>query len=66
MQDMKEQNFETPNPQSTPSPITTTSETWKIFEDCQISLPLAALLKLVPRFTEKVATIITQKDTEQV
>ena len=32
-------------------------ETWKILADCQVSLPLTGLLKLVPRFTEKVATL---------
>ena len=41
-------------------------ETWKILADCQVSLPLTGLLKLVPRFTEKVATLIAQKGTEQV
>ena len=29
-----------------------------------VSLPLTGLLKLVPRFTEKVATLIAQKGTE--
>ena len=33
-------------------------EAWKILADCQVSLPLTGLLKLVPRFTEKVATLI--------
>mgnify|MGYP000341315175 FL=1 len=41
-------------------------ETWQILADCKISLPLARLLQLVPRFTEKVATLVTQKDTEQI
>ena len=39
-------------------------ETWKILTDFQVSLPLTGLLKLVPRFTEKVATLIAQKGTE--
>ena len=30
---------------------------WKILADSQVSLPLTGLLKLVPRFTEKVATL---------
>ena len=38
-------------------------ETWKILADCQVSLPLMGLLKLVPRFTEKVETLISQKGT---
>ena len=38
----------------------------KILADCQVSLPLTGLLKLVPRFTEKVATLIAQKGVEQV
>ena len=41
-------------------------ETWKVFAYCQISLSLAGLLKLVPRFTEKVSTLVSQKDVEQV
>ena len=41
-------------------------ETWKLLADCQVSLPLTGLLKLVPRFTEKVATLIAQKGSEQV
>ena len=34
--------------------------------DCQITLALVVLLKLVPRFTEKVATLMAQKDVEHV
>ena len=41
-------------------------ETWKILADCQVSLPLIVLLKLVPRFTEKVASLIAHKGSEQV
>ena len=41
-------------------------ESWKILADCQVSLPLTGLLKLVSRFTEKVATLIAQKGIEQV
>ena len=37
---------------------------WKILADCQVSLALAGLLKLVPRFTEKVGTIIPQNGAE--
>ena len=46
--------------------VTEQEETWKILADCQVSLPLTGLLKLVPRFTEKVATLIAQKGSEQV
>ena len=41
-------------------------ESWKILVDCQVSLPLIGLLKLLPRFTEKVATLIAHKGVEQV
>ena len=63
---MEEQNLQKTVTQSTPVIITEADDTWQIFVDCQIFLPLAGLLKLVPRFTEKVATLITQKNTEQV
>ena len=36
-------------------------EAWKILADCQVSLPLTGLLKLVPQFMEKCATLIAQK-----
>ena len=49
-----------------PIGVTEQEETWKILADCQISLPLTGLLKLVPRFTEKVATLIAQKGSEQI
>ena len=57
--DMEEQNLQKTVTQSTPVIITEADDTWQIFVDCQIFLPLAGLLKLVPRFTEKVATLIT-------
>ena len=41
-------------------------ETWKLLADCQVSLPLTGLLKLVPRFTEKVAALIAYKGSEQI
>ena len=41
-------------------------ETWKILADCQIFLTLAGLLKLVQRFTEKVTTLMAQKEAEHV
>ena len=41
-------------------------EAWKVMADCQISLPLTRLLKLVPRFTEKVTHIIVRNESEQV
>ena len=34
--------------------------------NCQVSFPLTGLLKLVPRFVEKVATLIAQKGIEEV
>ena len=49
-------------PWSETLPMHKHEETWKILADCQVSLPLARLLKLVPRFTEKVATRMAQKD----
>ena len=36
----------------------TEDATWQVLADCQITLPLAGLLKLVLRFTETVTTII--------
>ena len=42
----------------------TKDETWQVLADCQITLPLARLLKLVLRFTETIATIITKKGSE--
>ena len=47
-----------PEGQLEPKTTPEDEETWKILVDCQVSLPLATLLKLVPKFTEKVATII--------
>ena len=35
--------------------------TWLVLADCQITLPLVGLLKLAPRFTETIATILTNK-----
>ena len=55
-----------PVPQSETLPMHKHEETWKILADCQVSLPLTGLLKLVPCFTEKVTTLIAQKDAEQV
>ena len=37
------------------------NSTWQVLADCQITLPLSRLLKLVPRFTKTVATILTKK-----
>ena len=45
-------------------PVQLQEESWKSFVDCQVSLPLIGLLKLIPRFTEK--TLIAQKGLEQV
>ena len=47
-------------------PIQEQEEAWKILADCQVSLPLIDLLKLIPWFTEKVATLIAQKGVEQL
>ena len=63
---MEEQNLQNLVTQTKPTTATEADETWQVLADCQISLPLARLLQLVPRFTEKVATLITQKNTEQV
>ena len=42
-------------------------EAWKVLADCQVSLPLVGLsLKLVPRLMEKVASIITKQELEDV
>ena len=41
-------------------------EVWQALADSRISLSFSALLKLVPRFTEKVATLLVQKNAEQV
>ena len=59
MLDMEEQNLQKPVTQTKPTTAIEADNTWQIFADCQISLPLAGLLKLVPRFTKKVATLIT-------
>ena len=40
--------------------------TWQVLANCQVTLPLAGLLKLVPRFTEMVTTILTNKKSKQV
>ena len=34
--------------------------------DCQITVPLVGILKLVPRFIEKIAHIITTNESDQV
>ena len=47
-------------------PVQEQEEARKILADCQVSLPFTGLLKLVPRFMEKVATLIAQKGVEQV
>ena len=57
--DMEEQKLQKPVTQTKPTTATEADDTWQIFVDCQISFPLARVLKLVPRFTEKVATLIT-------
>ena len=49
-----------------PTTGTEVDNAWQVLAYCQISLPLAGLLKLVPWFTKNVATLITQKNTEQV
>ena len=44
----------------------TNDESWQVFADSQISLPLARLLKLVPRFTKKVAQIIAKNESKNL
>ena len=65
LQEMEEQNLQNSVTQTKPTTTTKANETWQFLVDWQISLPLARLLELVPRFMEKVATLITQKNTEQ-
>ena len=55
-----------PIKQSKPTLTPADKETWKVLADCQVSVPLPRLLKLVPRFMEKVGTLLTQKDETQV
>ena len=66
IQDMEEQNVQKSVPQINPTTELEVDETWQILADCKISLSLTRLLQLVPRFTKKVATLVTQKDTEQI
>ena len=42
------------------------NEVWQALVDSKISLSLSALLKLVPRFIEKVAQVIAKNTTEEV
>ena len=66
LQEMEEQNLQNSIAQTKSSTTTEADESWQVLADCQISFPLARLLQLVARFTVKVATLITQKNTEQV
>ena len=66
LQEMEEQNVQKSVTQRNPITESEVDDTWQVLVDCKISLPLARLLQLVPRFTEKVATLITQKNTEQI
>ena len=34
---------------------------WQVLDDCQINLPLVGLLKLFPRFTKTVTTLLTKE-----
>ena len=63
---MEDQNGQKSVPQLDLPTESEMDETWQTLADCKISLPLAQLLQLVPRFTEKVATLVTQKGTNQV
>ena len=63
---MEDQNGQKSVPQLDLPTESEMDETWQTLADCKISLPLAQLLQLVPRFTEKVATLVTQKSTNQV
>ena len=49
-----------------PSKTPDEDKAWKFLANYQVSLPLTWLLKLVPRFTERVATIIARKESEKV
>ena len=53
MQDNAMHHKEQTNQASKSLSVNDQEETWKILADFQISLPLAGLLKPVPRFTEK-------------
>ena len=65
MQDNEISNKEQPAPRSEPLSAHKQEET-KILADCQVSLPLTGLLKLVPYFADKVAQMITKNKTRQV
>ena len=66
IQEVEEQNGQKLVPQIDLLAESEMDETWQTLADCKISLPLARLVQLVPRFTEKVATLVTQKGTNQV
>ena len=66
MQDKELSKKEKYIPQFEILPVQEQEETWKILVDCQLSLPLLGLLKLVPHFTEKLVTLLAQKDAKQV
>ena len=55
-------NKEQSVPQAKTFPIQEQEEAWKILANYQLSIPLIGLLKLVPCLTEKVATLLAQKD----
>ena len=56
---MEEQNVQKSVTQINPSTESEVDDTWQVLADCKISFPLARLLQLVPRSTEKVATLVT-------
>ena len=66
LQEMEEQNVQKSVTQMNSTTATEVDNTWQVLAHCQISIYLARLLQLVPQFTEKVATLITQKNTEQI
>ena len=62
MHDNEISNKEQHVPHSKPLPVHEPEETWKILADFRVSLPLVELIKLVPQFTEKMTTLMAQKD----
>ena len=62
---MEDQNGQKSVPQLDLPTESEMDETWQTLADCKISLPLARLLQLVSRFTEKVATIVRQIQSYQ-
>ena len=56
LQEVTEQSVE-PEPIPKEEPLAE-EPTWRALAECQIKLPLVGLLKLVPRFTETIMTVL--------